>query len=100
MLVNSISDLFHGRADTAFIARVWAVMAQTPEHTYQVLTKRPERLARVLATVRESLQPDVWPLPNVWLAGFRWCFAIGRLVPPSRSGRWNEQRMRAGFAWS
>jgi hypothetical protein len=34
------------------------------------------------------------------LAGFRWSFTMGRLVLPSRSGRWNEQRMRGGFAWS
>jgi protein gp37 len=67
VFVNSMSDLFHARVDTGFVARVWAVMAQTPQHTYQVLTKRPERLARVLALVRESLRPDVWPLPNVWL---------------------------------
>jgi protein gp37 len=67
VFVNSMSDLFHARVDTGFVARVWAVMAQTPQHTYQVLTKRPERLTRVLAPVRESLRPDVWPLPNVWL---------------------------------
>jgi protein gp37 len=39
-------------------------MAQTPWHTYQVLTKRPERLSRVLAMVHEALSlPE--PLPNV-----------------------------------
>jgi protein gp37 len=67
VFVNSMSDLFHARVDTGFVAQVWAVMAQTPQHTYQVLTKRPERLARVLAVVRENIKPDIWPLPNVWL---------------------------------
>jgi protein gp37 len=61
------NDLFHARVDAGFVAEVWTVMAQTPQHTYQVLTKRPERLARVLAAVREAMEPDVWPLPNVWL---------------------------------
>lgn len=67
VFVDSMSDLFHARVDAGFVARVWTVMAQTPQHTYQVLTKRPERLARVLAGVRERLEPDTWPLPNVWL---------------------------------
>src|SRR6185312_14027182 len=67
VFVNSMSDLFHARVDTGFVARVWAVMAQTPQHTYQVLTKRPERLSRVLASAQQELQLPQWPLPNVWL---------------------------------
>jgi protein gp37 len=61
------NDLFRARVETAFVARVWAVMARTPQHTYQVLTKRPERLARVLAAAQEELRLPRWPLPNVWL---------------------------------
>jgi protein gp37 len=67
VFVNSMSDLFHARVEPAFVARVWAVMAQTPQHTYQVLTKRPERLDRVLAAVQAGLELPQWPLPNVWL---------------------------------
>jgi protein gp37 len=67
VFVNSMSDLFHARVDAAFVAQVWAVMAAAPQHTYQVLTKRPERLARVLAAARAGLGPAQWPLPNVWL---------------------------------
>jgi protein gp37 len=67
VFVDSMSDLFHARVDADFIARVWQVMARTPQHTYQVLTKRPERAARVLERVRESLQLGSWPLANVWL---------------------------------
>lgn len=67
VFVNSMSDLFHARVDAAFVARVWAVMAQTPQHTYQILTKRPERLSRVLATVQHELRLPRWPLPNVWV---------------------------------
>jgi protein gp37 len=59
VFVNSMSDLFHARVPREFIAQVWDVMQRTPQHTYQVLTKRPERLARVL---------DGLPvLENVWL---------------------------------
>ncbi len=59
VFVNSMSDLFHARVPAAFVARVFEVMAATPQHTYQVLTKRATRLRR--------LAPDLsWP-PNVWM---------------------------------
>ncbi|GAA2346637.1 phage Gp37/Gp68 family protein [Dactylosporangium salmoneum] len=48
VFVNSMSDLFHARVPREFIQRFWAVMADTPQHTYQILTKRPERMARIL----------------------------------------------------
>jgi protein gp37 len=48
VFVNSMSDLFHARVPREFVARVFAVMAATPQHTYQILTKRPERMARIL----------------------------------------------------
>ncbi|MFG1846719.1 DUF5131 family protein [Micromonospora carbonacea] len=48
VFVNSMSDLFHARVPREFVARVFAVMAATPQHTYQILTKRPERMARML----------------------------------------------------
>lgn len=44
IFVNSMSDLFHEQVSWAFIDRVLAVMTLTPRHTYQVLTKRPERM--------------------------------------------------------
>lgn len=80
VFVNSMSDLFHARVPRAFVARVFAVMAATPQHTYQILTKRPERMARMLVqggqllvnaieSEREAvtLCDATWPLPNVWL---------------------------------
>lgn len=63
VFVNSVSDLFHEDVPVEFIARVWSVMAQTPHHTFQVLTKRPERMAQALSS---SFDADA-PLPNVWL---------------------------------
>ena len=48
VFVNSMSDLFHADVPVEFIRRVWEVMRATPQHTYQILTKRPERMAEVL----------------------------------------------------
>lgn len=45
IFVNSLSDLFHQDVPEEFVDRVFAVMALTPQHTYQVLTKRPDRMA-------------------------------------------------------
>ncbi|MGW4125876.1 DUF5131 family protein [Nocardia sp. NPDC004711] len=59
VFVNSMSDLFHARVPEAFIGEVFEVIASTPQHTYQVLTKRSLR-ARRLA---ERLP---WP-PNLWM---------------------------------
>jgi protein gp37 len=89
IFVNSMSDLFHEDVPFAFIDRVFAVMALSYWHTFQVLTKRPARLreylshthgpgnvlARVLHHAREIekprgyVHPDSlgWPYRNVWL---------------------------------
>ena len=95
IFVNSMSDLFHEAVPFDFIDQVFAVMALCPQHTFQVLTKRPERMAEytgdhkvaariwdaciamndeVVRTVHRTIdtsnldhQVVVWPLPNVWL---------------------------------
>src|SRR5262249_33579204 len=61
VFVNSMSDLFHDDVPVRFIAQVWATMRDTQRHTYQILTKRPDRMASVLS------QRDFEVLPNVWL---------------------------------
>lgn len=66
VFVNSMSDLFHARVPADFIRQVWQVMAATPQHTYQILTKRAVRLPRVLSKVHADLGITE-PLPNVWL---------------------------------
>lgn len=58
VFVDSMSDLFHARVPTSFIRRVFDVIADTPRHTYQVLTKRPRRLARIAGQL--SFPPNVW----------------------------------------
>ncbi len=47
VFVNSMSDLFHPSVPIAFIKKVFFVMNQTPQHTYQVLTKRADRLFEI-----------------------------------------------------
>lgn len=59
VFVNSMSDLFHAKVPLSFVRDVFDVMADTPQHTYQVLTKRSARLPKVA----EKLD---WP-PNLWL---------------------------------
>lgn len=44
IFVNSMSDLFHDAVPDGFIAQVWNVMAQCPQHTFQILTKRHARM--------------------------------------------------------
>jgi protein gp37 len=60
VFVNSMSDLFHEDVPVDFIAKVWAVMKDTPRHTYQILTKRPERMAEVLSGSPFEVLPNVW----------------------------------------
>lgn len=48
IFVNSMSDLFHPDVPTMFIGSVWDRMAAAQQHTFQVLTKRPQRMSKVL----------------------------------------------------
>jgi len=87
VFVNSMSDLFHESVPFEFIEKVFGVMANAKRHTFQVLTKRPERMRdftvrfspdgdgfvtlngeRAMGGYRGPVFPDYgWPLPNVWL---------------------------------
>lgn len=64
VFVNSMSDLFHKEVPIDFIADVFPVMEATPQHTYQVLTKRPARMASL---VRRWAAKGIKPPANVWL---------------------------------
>jgi protein gp37 len=59
VFVNSMSDLFHAKVPLSFVRQVFEVMASTPQHTYQLLTKRAHRMRKL------SPQLD-WP-SNVWV---------------------------------
>lgn len=64
IFVNSMSDLFHLDVPDDFIERVFAVMAHAKQHTFQVLTKRPDRMRHVARYIADI---NGRPLPNVWL---------------------------------
>lgn len=79
IFVNSMSDVFHESLTAAQIARIWAVMAIASQHSYQVLTKRPQLMLQWLsdpstpAAVELAMQPikpgarlTEWPLSHVW----------------------------------
>ncbi|WP_416897957.1 MAG: DUF5131 family protein [Minwuia sp.] len=61
VFVNSMSDLFQESVPFEFVERVWGTMEKATIHTFQILTKRPERMREFL----EDRPGD--PLPNVWL---------------------------------
>lgn len=62
IFVNSMSDLFHPKIPTDYIVRVADVMIQARWHTFQVLTKRPDRMAEIL---NGPLAPAA-RLPHIW----------------------------------
>jgi protein gp37 len=74
-----MSDLFHENVEFAHIVAIFRVMAIAQHHTFQILTKRPQRMLEVMNLLPEALKtifpaekhPEVnapgWPLPNVWL---------------------------------
>jgi protein gp37 len=75
IFVCAHGDLFHENVPDSWIDRVFATMASAPQHTFQVLTKRGDRmrryiesaLGRVIATQDRDRDWPGWPLPNVWL---------------------------------
>jgi protein gp37 len=94
IFVDSMADLFAEGVEDAWIDRAFAVMALCPQHTFMVLTKRPERMRRYFTSIHEGaevtefaparleapacdlsrspcaagfIEDQAWPLPNVWL---------------------------------
>lgn len=87
IFVNSMSDLFHDAVPDEVIDRVFAVMALCPQHTFQILTKRPERMRQYVSRPRPIASAAIEigvkhklnnmhidrcidqriPLPNIWL---------------------------------
>jgi protein gp37 len=61
VFVNSMSDLFQETLDAMFVREIWSVMEQAPWHSFQILTKRPDRMLELLS------RPDFPTLSNVWL---------------------------------
>lgn len=60
IFVNSMSDLFHEAVPDDYIARVFTVMAEAPQHTFQVLTKRHGRMRSLLTRLASDPPPNIW----------------------------------------
>ena len=63
VFVNSMSDLFHEKVPEEYIRIVFEIMNLADWHTYQILTKRPNRMERVL----KRLPPRLLAAPHIWL---------------------------------
>lgn len=81
VFVNSMSDLFHEDVPADFIADVWSVMEAASSHTFQVLTKRPERLSPILDEF--AILPNVWIGTSVESADYLDRLCHLRLAPAS-----------------
>lgn len=94
VFVNSMSDLFHEDISDTEIAAIFGVMAMSPQHTFQVLTKRPERMWRLLSQ---------WTADICWRAIYRLDEALGRIVIPSvqpgRCGRLLGDKLPLPNVW-
>lgn len=111
IFVNSLSDLFHPGVSVELIEEVLAVIACSPQHTFQMLTKRPQRMAEVMSYPMRggmvagaaqqmglrSRLPDVamrdfWPLPNLWVGvsieSNRYAFRAAHLRATPAAVRW------------
>ncbi len=75
IFVNSMSDLFHPKVPLDYIRQVFDVIGETPQHSYQVLTKRSKRLTQTADCLE-------WP-PNLWMGvsveDSRYSFRINHL---------------------
>ncbi len=60
IFVNSMSDLFHEDIEPEYLADIWRVMVKTPQHQYQVLTKRPEVALERINKLSLPLLPHIW----------------------------------------
>lgn len=69
IFVKSMSDLFHDAVGDEFILRVWQVRREMPRHQYQILTKRPERMAAFVRNVAGEIARNVWLGTSVESAG-------------------------------
>jgi len=93
IFVGSMTDLFHESVPFEFIAAAFGVMAACPQHTFQVLTKRPARMAAFFAWIRDAMpsNPGGPARGALWYA---WSGAGGRVsggldeTAPSRHKPW------------
>ena len=81
IFVNSMSDLFQDGVPGNFIARVWEVMLQADRHVYQILTKRPENMLRIVTDMRLAVHPNIWLGTSVESSDYKNRIDVLRGVP-------------------
>ena len=81
IFVNSMSDLFQDKAAEKFIRQVWGVMARAHWHSFQILTKRPERMLALLSRSGFPVLPNVWLGASVESGDYLGRIEVLRRVP-------------------
>lgn len=81
IFVNSMSDLFQEGVDVEFVLRIWRVMERATWHSFQILTKRPERMLAVLSDSSFRVLPNVWLGTSVESEGYTGRIDLLRRVP-------------------
>jgi protein gp37 len=89
IFVNSMSDLFHEKIPSRFIQDVFSIMNETPHHTYQILTKRAERVSALSKDLpwTRNIWLGVGPLDDLDLTHIDWAIVGGESGPNSRPMR-------------
>lgn len=101
VFVDSMSDLFYDPFTFEQIAAVYGIMAFTPRHTYQILTKRPKRRREFFEWIDEKAQERIVKNPDVeviaaydWRAALCWEYAV-KAYPPLASSTWHSEHYEA-----
>lgn len=81
IFVNSMSDLFQDGIPDAFIARVWDVMVRAEQHIFQILTKRPENMLRVVTENQLAVRSNIWLGTSVESAAYKHRIDSLRRIP-------------------
>ena len=81
IFVNSMSDLFQDGVPQEFIAKVWDVMLRADRHIYQILTKRPDNMLRVVEGMRLAVHRNIWLGTSVESSDYKKRIDVLREVP-------------------
>ncbi len=83
IFVNSMSDLFQDGVPDEFVSRVWSTMERAHWHIFQILTKRPENMLRIVVQNGLAVLPNVWLGTSVENAAYKGRITTLRRVPAS-----------------
>jgi protein gp37 len=98
IFVNSMSDLFHEKVTDEMLDKAFAVMALTPQHTYQILTKRPERMKEYFTG--KAKRPPVGTLAQgYWRKWHIWSASVGMPTIERLPWGWNAKECNIFGRW-